>query len=113
MSPNVVRTYNEDLCRRNEDPPVSAQLGLNIARMESMDMPSTGWKVDDRLMACPCRFFEKFTCCTHILFAQNTRGHIDLLVASGWCTVVSPRSAGRLLIVKAQAARHQRTRTLC
>ncbi|ETO65762.1 hypothetical protein F444_16971 [Phytophthora nicotianae P1976] len=107
------RTYNEDLRRRNEDPPVSAQLGLNIARMETMDMPSTGWKVDDRLMVCPCRFFEKFACCTHILFAQNTRGHIDLLVASGWCTVVLPRSAGRLLIVKAQAARHQRTRTLC
>ncbi|KUF77628.1 hypothetical protein AM587_10006683 [Phytophthora nicotianae] len=108
MSPDVVygryvaanRSYNEDLHRWNEDLPVSEQLGLNTARMEMMDMPSTGWKVDVRLMACPCRFFKKFACCTHILFAQSTRGHIDLFGRERLvrCATKKP---GRLLLVKA------------
>ncbi|ETP39798.1 hypothetical protein F442_12768, partial [Phytophthora nicotianae P10297] len=108
MSPDVVygryvaanRSYNEDLHRWNEDLPVSEQLGLNTARMEMMDIPSTGWKVDVRLMACPCRFFKKFACCTHILFAQSTRGHIDLFGRERLvrCATKKP---GRLLLVKA------------
>eukprot|EP00644_Phytophthora_capsici_P005198 jgi/Phyca11/96288/e_gw1.1.658.1 len=72
------RASNEDLCRRHEGLPVSAQLGQNTARMETIRMPSTGWKICIRLTACPCRFFVKFACCVHIEFAQNARGHIDL-----------------------------------
>ncbi|KAF4149934.1 hypothetical protein GN958_ATG00873, partial [Phytophthora infestans] len=50
-------------------------------------------------------FSKTFGCCTHILFAQNTRGQIDFDL----CIVASLRNVGLLLPVdvKAQDARHQ------
>ncbi|KAF4132243.1 hypothetical protein GN958_ATG18578 [Phytophthora infestans] len=68
MSPDVMyirsvaasRPYSKALRRRHENLPVTAQLALNTARMETMGMPSTGWKVDVCLMTCPCRFVKKF-----------------------------------------------------
>lgn len=72
------RPYDADQRRRHEDLPASVQLGLHTARMKTMGMPSTGWEVKVRELSCSCRFHKKFLCCTHVLFALNTRGHIDL-----------------------------------
>ncbi|OWZ11659.1 LOW QUALITY PROTEIN: hypothetical protein PHMEG_00015289 [Phytophthora megakarya] len=84
-SPNIIYVhslpaspYDKAQRRGHEDLPVSAQLGLNIARMEAMGMPLTGWEVNVREKTCSCRFHNKFACCIHVLFGQNARDHIDL-----------------------------------
>ncbi|KAF4032943.1 SWIM zinc finger domain-containing protein [Phytophthora infestans] len=72
------RPYDEDQRRRHEDLPTSAQLAYHTVRMETQGMLETGWKVNVREHSCSCLFHQKFACCIHVLFALNSRGHIDL-----------------------------------
>lgn len=55
----------------------TAQLNVGTARMETLDMPSTGWDVDIVARVCPCGYFSKFGACVHLLYALDAVGIFD------------------------------------
>ncbi|RLN66963.1 hypothetical protein BBJ28_00026211 [Nothophytophthora sp. Chile5] len=71
------RVYDVHDRRSREDLPVSAQIGVETARMEHLGMPRTGWQVDVEARTCPCRAFFKGGCCVHLLFALGAVGGVD------------------------------------
>uniref|UniRef100_H3GDV3 SWIM-type domain-containing protein n=1 Tax=Phytophthora ramorum TaxID=164328 RepID=H3GDV3_PHYRM len=79
------RVFDVHERRSNENLPVTAQLGVETARMEVLGMPSTGWEVDVEAQTCPCRVFFKQGSCVHLLYALGNAGGID---ASGRETLV-------------------------
>ncbi|KAJ8527456.1 hypothetical protein ON010_g14806 [Phytophthora cinnamomi] len=71
------RIYDVHDKRSREDLPVTAQLGVETARMEHLNMPVTGWEVDIVARTCPCRAFFKGGCCVHLLYALGVVGGVD------------------------------------
>jgi hypothetical protein len=55
----------------------TAQLGVNYARMEIEGQPPTGWAVDVVQRSCGCRYWRKFACCVHLLFAMQKSSLVD------------------------------------
>ncbi|GMF38907.1 unnamed protein product [Phytophthora fragariaefolia] len=73
-APRVYDVYEK---RSREGLPVTAQLGVETARMEQLEMPTTGWEVDVAARTCPCRAFFKGGCCVHLLYALGDVGGVD------------------------------------
>ncbi|RLN73455.1 hypothetical protein BBJ28_00007748 [Nothophytophthora sp. Chile5] len=63
--------------RSEEGIAVTAQMGVNYARMEYEGQPYGGWVVDTRRMWCECSYCFGFGVCVHILFAQRTLQYLD------------------------------------
>lgn len=56
---------------------VSAQMGLNYARMEVEGQPEGGWNVDLNRRWCGCNYCYAFGVCVHVLYAVRTQDYID------------------------------------
>ncbi|RLN48812.1 hypothetical protein BBJ28_00013307 [Nothophytophthora sp. Chile5] len=63
--------------RSEEGIAVTAQMGLNYARMEFEGQPYGGWVVDTTRMWCQCSYWFGFGVCVHVLFAQRTIKYLD------------------------------------
>jgi hypothetical protein len=79
------RVFDVQERRSKDNLPVTAQLGVETARMEVLGMPSTGWEVEVEAQTCPCRVCFKQGTCVHLLYALGTAGGMD---ASGRETLV-------------------------
>eukprot|EP00644_Phytophthora_capsici_P002991 jgi/Phyca11/102684/e_gw1.7.736.1 len=56
---------------------VSAQMGVNYARMEVWKQPLTGWPVNLQLQWCPCKFCFAFGTCVHVIHALRVTCLVD------------------------------------
>eukprot|EP00644_Phytophthora_capsici_P009235 jgi/Phyca11/131458/e_gw1.106.78.1 len=56
---------------------VSAQMGLNYARVEVEGQPEGGWDVDLNRRWCDCNYCYAFGVCVHVLYAVRTQDYID------------------------------------
>eukprot|EP00644_Phytophthora_capsici_P004646 jgi/Phyca11/111057/e_gw1.19.475.1 len=64
--------------KRNEEGiAVSAQMGVNYARMEVQNQPWGGWPVDITQRWCPCNYCYAFGVCVHVLFALRITENVD------------------------------------
>ncbi|KAK1935468.1 hypothetical protein P3T76_000457 [Phytophthora citrophthora] len=63
--------------RSEEGIAVTAQMGVNYARMEFEGQPYGGWVVDTARMYCQCSYWFGFGVCVHVLFAQRTLEYLD------------------------------------
>ncbi|RLN88063.1 hypothetical protein BBJ28_00003622 [Nothophytophthora sp. Chile5] len=63
--------------RSEEGIAVSAQMGLNYARMEVEGQPNGGWTVDLSRRWCECNYCYAFGVCVHVLYAVRTLDYID------------------------------------
>ncbi|KAE9060445.1 hypothetical protein PF006_g31638 [Phytophthora fragariae] len=63
--------------RSEEGIAVTAQMGVNYARMEFEGQPYGGWVVDATRMWCQCYYWFGFGVCVHVLFAQRTLEYLD------------------------------------
>ncbi|GMF48028.1 unnamed protein product [Phytophthora fragariaefolia] len=60
----ALRVYDVHEKRSCEDLPVTAQLGVETARMEQLEMPTTGWEVERAHAERSSREGAACTCCT-------------------------------------------------
>ncbi|ETL49361.1 hypothetical protein L916_01139 [Phytophthora nicotianae] len=74
--------------RSEEGIAVSAQMGVNYARMKFEGQPYGSWVIDTARMWCQCSYWFGFGACVHVLFAQRTLEYLEsagreILVARG------------------------------
>ncbi|ETL35211.1 hypothetical protein L916_12628 [Phytophthora nicotianae] len=73
------RVFDETRRRTLEDLPVSSKVNKLTANMELRGMPTSGWAVDMLTPSCPCKFWFKYGCCIHVLYALETSGSMDVM----------------------------------
>ncbi|GMF54973.1 unnamed protein product [Phytophthora fragariaefolia] len=56
---------------------VTAQMGWNYARMGHEGQPVAGWLVDVSAGWCQCKYWRKFGCCIHLLYARNISQRVN------------------------------------
>ncbi|KAF1785386.1 hypothetical protein GQ600_14324 [Phytophthora cactorum] len=77
----ATRIYDVVVDKRwREDLHVTAQLGVETAQMEHLDIQPLEWAVAVGALVCPCRVYCKYGCCVHILCALGTASSIDMSV---------------------------------
>jgi hypothetical protein len=92
LSRGCVRVFLPELGRSRETAPVSAQMGVNYARMESEGQPDGGWSVDLGSMTCGCKYYFKFEVCIHLVFALQVKHYTGM---DGKRTLVNRSVAGK------------------
>ncbi|ETI57361.1 hypothetical protein F443_00333 [Phytophthora nicotianae P1569] len=78
LSRGCERVYLPELGRSREVGPVSAQMGVNYARMEVAGQPEGGWNVGLSTNSCGCKYYFKFAVCIHVLFALQINSYTGL-----------------------------------
>jgi hypothetical protein len=71
------REYNPASNTVQEALQVSAQTGVNTARMEALHQPTTGWPIYMASETCQCAYHFKHANCVHRLFAMQQRDSIN------------------------------------
>ncbi|ETP04188.1 hypothetical protein F441_18964 [Phytophthora nicotianae CJ01A1] len=72
------RVYLPEPGRSREVAPVSAQMGVNYARMEVVGQPEGCWHVNLSTNSCGCNYYFKFEICVHVLFALQIKDYTGL-----------------------------------
>ncbi|ETL82328.1 hypothetical protein L917_17498 [Phytophthora nicotianae] len=78
MSRGCERIYLPELGHSREVAPVSAQMGVNYARMEVFGQPEGGWHVDLSTNSCGWKYYFKFAICIHVRFALQIKNYTRL-----------------------------------
>ncbi|ETN17894.1 hypothetical protein PPTG_05567 [Phytophthora nicotianae INRA-310] len=71
------RIYVQAKDRTQETLAITAQMGINYARMEFEGVPRHGWEVNVERRTCGYRYYWKFSVCVHVLFAMRQRSYVD------------------------------------
>eukprot|EP00644_Phytophthora_capsici_P001626 jgi/Phyca11/108155/e_gw1.14.366.1 len=78
MSRGCGRIYLPERGHSREVAPVSAQMGVNYARMEGFGQPEGDWHVDMSTNSCGCKYYFKFAICIHVRFALQIKNYAGL-----------------------------------
>ncbi|OWZ05748.1 hypothetical protein PHMEG_00022098 [Phytophthora megakarya] len=70
--------YDPEAKRTREALPVTARMRCHTAQMEVDGMPEGGWPVNYIRLTCPCKYWMKYACCIHVVFALHARGQLNL-----------------------------------